>query len=189
MHEYLDGDISSSHEKEMQQHLHMCTDCKQHMRELEHVVHLLQIAPAVQVPLGFTEKVMASLPKMKLKPKSWFGRHPLLVAVAVFTIFTSVSLLSEAQNSDEFAVTNQKELLVNGNQVVVPAEATIKGDIVVENGDIIIEGKVDGNVTVVNGKYMASSANVTGQVEEVDETFEWLWYTIKSGVKKIFMID
>lgn len=189
MHEYLDGDISSSHEKEMQQHLHMCTNCKHHMNELEHVVHLLQTVPAVQVPLGFTEKVMASLPKMKLRSKSWFRKHPLLVAVAIFTIFTSASLLSEAQNSEDFAVTNQEGLVVKGNQVVVPADATIKGDIVVENGDIIIEGKVDGNVTVVNGKYMASSANVTGQVEEIDETFEWLWYTIKGGVKKIFMID
>ncbi|MEG0473606.1 MAG: anti-sigma factor, partial [Solibacillus sp.] len=37
------------------------------------------------------------------------------------------------------------------------------------------------NVTVINGKYMASTAVVTGQVEEIDEAFGWLWYKIKKG--------
>ena len=52
-----------------------------------------------------------------------------------------------------------------------------------KNGTIVIEGEVDGNVTVINGvineDYMASTAVVTGQIEEVDETFEWLWYEMK----------
>ena len=50
-----------------------------------------------------------------------------------------------------------------------------------KNGDIVIEGEVDGNVTVINGQYMASTAVVTGQIEEIDEMFEWLWYKIKDG--------
>ena len=42
---------------------------------------------------------------------------------------------------------------------------------------------MDGNVTVINGQYMASSAVVSGKIEEIDEVFEWLWYTIKNSVK------
>ena len=27
------------------------------------------------------------------------------------------------------------------------------------------------------------TAVVTGQIEEIDEAFEWLWYTIKNSIK------
>lgn len=188
MHEYLDGDISSAHEQEMQQHLHSCVDCQRHMNELEHVVHMLKTLPAVQVPYGFVERVMAMLPKATIRTgkPSWFRRHPLLMAVAVFAILMSASLFSGYSDGAEFSVSDQPGLVVEGNTVTVPADSTIKGNVVVENGDLIIEGKVDGDVTVVNGKYMASTANVTGQIEEVDETFERIWYSIKAGFNKIF---
>ena len=48
-----------------------------------------------------------------------------------------------------------------------------------KNGDIVVEGEVDGNITVINGSYMASTAVVTGEVEEIDEMFQWLWYNMK----------
>jgi hypothetical protein len=55
----------------------------------------------------------------------------------------------------------------------------------VKNGDILVEGSVDGNITVINGQYMASTANVTGQIDEINQAFEWLWYKIKNGGKEI----
>ena len=33
---------------------------------------------------------------------------------------------------------------------------------------------------------MASTAVVTGTVEEIDKAFDWLWYKIKETVKGIF---
>lgn len=59
----------------------------------------------------------------------------------------------------------------------------------VKNGDLVVEGEVDGNVTVINGQYMASSAVVSGRIEEIDEVFEWLWYTIKNSVKTAMTFD
>ena len=56
----------------------------------------------------------------------------------------------------------------------------------VRNGDIRIEGTVEGNVTVVNGdKYLASAGEVTGEIEEINEIFSWLWYQIKNGFNSI----
>ena len=50
----------------------------------------------------------------------------------------------------------------------------------VRNGKLKIEGEVDGNVTVINGEqYMASAGKVTGDIEEINEVFEWIWYHIK----------
>ena len=45
---------------------------------------------------------------------------------------------------------------MEGQTVIVPNGEVVKGDIVVKNGDIVVEGEVDGNVTVINGQYMAS---------------------------------
>jgi len=86
-------------------------------------------------------------------------------------------------DDQHFSVTKQPNLVVEGQTVIVPEGEAVKGDIVVKNGDLIVEGEVDGNVTVINGQYMASSAVVSGRIEEIDEVFEWLWYTIKNSVK------
>lgn len=187
MHEYLDGDISSSHEKKMQKHLHECKACQHHMNELQHVVSLLKVLPTVQVPGGFVEGVMEKLPQTKINSGrgSWLRKHPVFIAVAMFVILMSGTFLS-GYNNKEFSVTKQPGLIIEGKTVTVPATTTVKGDIVVKNGDLVIDGKVDGDVTIVNGKYMASTANVTGQIEDVDETFEWLWTSIKDGVKTVF---
>lgn len=188
MHEYLDGDIQPNHEREMQQHLRECTDCQHHMNELQSVVRMLETLPTIQVPKGFVEGVMDKLPRTKINSGrgNWLRRHPFLIAVALFAIFMSGSLVSGYNENKEFSVTNHPELIVEGNTVTVPKTATVKGDVIVKNGDLVIEGKVEGDVTVVNGQYMASTANVTGQIDEVDETFEWIWYTIKDFAKRIF---
>jgi len=71
--------------------------------------------------------------------------------------------------------------------VIVPEGEVIEGDLVVKNGNLRIEGQVDGNVTVIRGtKYMASTAVVTGNSEEIDEVFDWLWYKIKKTVNDVF---
>lgn len=188
MHAYLDGDISATEEKELRNHLNTCEACQKHMSELEHVVHTLESLPAVAVPMGFSERVMLRLPKPKVKSnvQRWLRRHPMLVAVAIFAILMSGPLLSGYNSSSEFSVTDYPGLIVKDGSVVVPENETIKGDIIVKNGTLEVKGKVDGDITVVNGKYMASAANVTGQVKEVDETFEWLWYTIKDRVTGFF---
>ena len=93
----------------------------------------------------------------------------------------SATLIGSFPNDEHFSVTKQPNLVVDGQTVRVPAGEVVKGDIVVKNGDIVIEGEVDGNVTVINGNYMASTAVVTGQVHEIDQAFEWLWYKVKKG--------
>ena len=180
MHEYLDGDISREHEQLLKKHLQQCSNCQQHMHELSDTIAFVKSAAHVTAPLHFEENVMKRLPKGKNRVgiQKWFRRHPIIVACAVFFLFMSATLLSSYPN-DEFAVTKQPNLIVDGQTVIVPKGEVVKGDIVVKNGNLIIEGEVDGNVTVINGQYMASTSVVTGQIEEIDQAFEWLWYKIK----------
>jgi len=181
MHEYLDGDITREHEQQLKKHLQDCSTCTQHMHELSNTVAFVKSAAHITAPPHFEREVMKRLPKRKnsVGIQNWFRRHPIIVAAAVFLLFMSASLVGSYQNN-EFSVTKQPNLLVEGQTVIVPEGEVVKGDIVVRNGDLIIEGKVDGNVTVINGQYMASSAVVTGEIEEIDEMFEWLWYELKT---------
>lgn len=181
MHEYLDGEISREQEQELKKHLHTCQACQQHMHELSDTVAFIKGAAHITAPPSFEAQVMQRLPKRKSTAgiQRWLRRHPMLVAAAVFCLFMSATLLGSFPNDDQFSVTKQPNLVVDGQTVIVPAGEVVKGDIVVRNGDIMVEGEVDGNITVINGKYMASTAVVTGQIEEIDEAFEWLWYSMK----------
>ena len=96
-------------------------------------------------------------------------------------------LFSSYGNDQQFSVSNQPNLIVEGQTVLVPAGEKVKGDIVVKNGTLRIEGEVDGDVTVISGsKYMASTAIVTGELEEIDKVFDWIWYKMKKTSKDIF---
>ncbi|HWK22696.1 MAG TPA: anti-sigma factor [Ureibacillus sp.] len=183
MHEYLDGDISREHEQQLKKHLQVCSDCRQHMHELSDTIAFVKSAAHITAPPHFEEIVMKRLPKGKngVGLQKWLRRHPVIVAVAVFFLFMSATMLSN-YSDDEFSVTKQPNLVVNGQTVIVPEGEVVKGDVIVKNGDLVIEGEVDGDVIVINGQYMASTSVVTGQIKEIDQVFEWLWYETKDMV-------
>ncbi|SIT88123.1 anti-sigma factor family protein [Edaphobacillus lindanitolerans] len=186
MHDYLDGEITRRDEQILKEHLEKCPECQQHMDGLSRSVAFLKSAAPIEAPEGLASGIMASLPKERQGAgvRRWFGRHPMLAAVAMFVLLAGAALLSNFNTEDQFAVSRQPNLVVEGNKVTVPEGETVKGDLVVKNGELHIEGEVEGNVMVINGsKYMASTAIVTGQVEEINQAFEWLWYKIKAAVK------
>lgn len=188
MHAYLDGDISREDERVLNEHLEECSDCNEVMDGLMDSIMLLEKAVPIQAPEGFMEGVMARLPKEKSQVgiQKWLRGHPFMAAAAMFFILMSVSMFSSYGNSNQFSVTKQPNLVIEGETVLVPEGEVITGDIVVKNGELRIEGEVDGNITVINGsKYMASTAVVTGSSEEINRIFDWLWYKIKETVKDI----
>ncbi|AOV06563.1 anti-sigma factor family protein [Sporosarcina ureilytica] len=189
MHAYLDGDISRDDERVLNEHLKQCTSCQELMDDLIGAVQFIEKAEHIQAPSGFVDGVMARLPKEKSQAgiQRWLRRHPLLAAVAMFFILMSVSVLSSYGNDQQFSVTKQPNLIVEGETVIVPEGEVIKGDVVVKNGELRVEGEVDGNVTVIHGsKYMASTAVVTGTSQEIDKAFDWLWFKIKETFKDVF---
>ncbi len=187
MHEYLDGEISHEHELELKEHLTSCTSCSQHMQELSKVVAFVQSASHIAAPHNFVENVTARLPKEKSRAgvKRWFHSHPLLTSAALFMILMSASLFTSYNEDQQFSFTKQPNIIVEGHTVIVPAGEIVKGDLVVKNGDILIDGVVDGDVTVINGQYMASTANVTGEIDEINKAFDWLWYKMKNMAKDV----
>lgn len=187
MHEFLDEEISAEHEKILRHHLQQCKECQSHFHELKKTIALVQSTSHISAPSDFTQRVMASLPKEKKKVgvQRWFKQHPFLTAASLFVFFMGGALFSSWNEDYQFSFSKQPELIVENDTVIVPEGKTINGDVTVKNGNIKIEGKVNGNVTVINGeKYLASAGHVTGEIEEVNQVFEWLWYKMKNTAKE-----
>lgn len=186
MDDYLDGDISQNDERQLKEHLESCSDCRKLYQELSRTLAFVQSASHIQAPADFVQKTMARLPKEKQRAgvQRWFRRHPMLAAAALFCVLMSAALFTNFNDDQQFAFTKQPNLVVEGQTVVVPEGEKVVGDLTVRNGDLRVEGELEGDVTIVNGQYMASSGVITGEIEEIDQAFEWLWYTIKNGFKE-----
>lgn len=194
--EYLDEELTIEQEQKLREHLQQCKECKRYLHEMKKSVALIQSTSNIQAPSGFTAKVMANLPKEKktVSFKRWIRRYPLLTAAALFFILMSGSVFSIWNEDQQFSVSKQPNLIVENNIVIVPEGEVVEGDIVVRNGKLKIDGEVNGDVTIINGEvinsdnYLASAGHVSGEIEEVNQIFDWLWYSVKKTVKDIVLI-
>lgn len=191
MHEYLDEEIEPEKERILRDHLQTCKECETIFNELKKTIAFVKSISHMQAPANFTANVLSRLPKEKRKV--WMGRwlknHPMLAAASLFFLLMLGSIFSTWNQDQEFSVTKQKNLVVKNNTVIVPKGKTVKGDVIVRNGKLEIEGEIKGNVTVINGeKYLASAGHVTGEIEEVNEVFDWIWYHMKRTAQEVIDI-
>ncbi len=199
MHGHLDGDITREEESRLKTHLEGCLDCQRHLQELKRAITLIQSTERVKAPDDFAKKVMQHLPveKKAMRYLRWFKMHPALTAAAIFFIFMFTGLFSAWEQDTKLTVSNPENLIIKGDTVIVPEGVTVDGDLVVHNGNLKIEGTVNGNVTLINGQLvedkgldseglMASVGEVNGELKEVDRIFEWVWYHIQNLFEGIF---
>lgn len=199
MHKYLDGDLVKTEEVELQKHLENCEVCQEHFHELKRTITLIQSAERFEAPVNFTANVMQNLPteKKRVRYLRWFKMHPMITAAAIFFLLMFTGAMTSFEQDNQLVVSKQDNLVIEGDTVIVPEGEVVKGDLLVKNGNLIIYGTVDGNVTLVNGKLiednpldnsglLASVGEVNGEFETVDKAFEWIWYKVKSFAKTVF---
>ncbi|WP_010529105.1 zf-HC2 domain-containing protein [Lentibacillus jeotgali] len=201
MHKYLDHDLTLEEEQRLRRHLEDCDACQKHFHELERTIKLVQNTEKINAPADFKNNVMQSLPteKKRVKYSRWFKAHPVLTAAAIFFIFMFGGMFSTWNQDSELVVSKQENLEIRGDTVIVPEGVTVEGDLMVKNGDLRIDGTVDGDVRLINGELiegdtiegsglMASAGEVNGELQQVDQMFEWLWFSLKDLVKNIFSL-
>ncbi|WLR42029.1 anti-sigma factor [Bacillus carboniphilus] len=189
IHEYLDGDLTVEQELTLKEHLYKCEECLKYLHELDKSIALVKSTSHVKAPDDFTNKVMQRLPdeKKTIGMQRWMKNHPFLIAASLFMLLMTGSVLSSYQDDQQFQVSHYPNLKVEDELVIVPEGEVIEGDITVKNGNIQIDGKVEGDVTVINGEqYMASAGQVTGEIDEINQVFSWIWFHIKSTVEQLF---
>mgnify|MGYP001245895358 CR=1 FL=1 len=181
IHEYLDGQLDRAGQEALERHLTVCESCRGRLRSLEMTEAWVRTLKDQDAP-DMTDRIMSSLPAARKRQKfaRWLKRHPALVAGVLFIVVMFSSFATMWNTNEVLTVrTNEMDkIIVEGNRVIVPADQTIHGDLIVENGEIIVEGLVTGNLVVIDGKYTASSANVAGRITLVNRIFDWLWYKI-----------
>lgn len=200
MHKYLDGDLTKQEETKLRGHLEGCEDCQKHFHELKRTITLVQSTESISAPADFTAKVMENLPteKKRVRYKRWFKAHPIVTSAAIFFIFMFSGIFSAWNQQTELVVSKQENLVIQGDTVIVPEGVTVSGDLLVKNGNLKIDGTVDGNVTLINSELiddsiegsglMASAGEVNGELKEVDRIFEWIWFHLKDMVESIFSL-
>ncbi|WP_214829314.1 polymer-forming cytoskeletal protein [Exiguobacterium algae] len=163
----------------------------------------LKALPRPKLSADFTSRVMASLPDQQTvknvepisnahtrrgkitPPRSrqmvWLQKHPALIAaVLFFSLMSSATLGLWNSSTETMTYTKAPGIIVTDNEVVVPAGVTVDRDLTVQGGNLRVEGTVKGNATAVHGRaYLASAGEVTGDLEQIDQIFEWVWYSIK----------
>jgi anti-sigma factor RsiW len=190
----VDGEATLEEKKQLDDHLTTCPSCKQHLHELKKAIAFVQSSSHIEAPAGFTENIMAKLPERKpvSKWKQWSRKHPLLISAAVFFFLMLASVYSLWNSNDEQVVvtgSGQVEIDQESGKVIVPEGAVIKGDLVVRNGQLQIDGEVQGNVLLVNSEsYYASVGHVSGEIHELDQVLDWVWYHTKHFFKEVISI-
>lgn len=201
MHRYLDGDLKHVEEKFLRRHLEQCETCQEHFHELNRTITLLQGAEHIQAPANFTGPVMQKLPaeKKSLKYRRWYKAHPIATVVLILLIFLMGAVFSTWNQDGDLVVSKQEGLIIQGDTVIVPSNVTVASDLFVKNGDLIIEGTVNGDITLINGQLvddapleneslMASAGEVNGELQQVNQFLGWIWYQIKDFFQGIFSL-
>ncbi|GFN33190.1 hypothetical protein PCURB6_34500 [Paenibacillus curdlanolyticus] len=196
MHDYLDGDLPQRDTIELKAHMLACPACRARFEQLERTESLVSSSFHLHTPIEpamseqLRQRIMAVLPKER-KQLSWFRwvrNHP-AVSVAALFFFVMLSSFLSMWNQDGELVVKGKDLqqvIIQGDKVIVPAGAMVNGDLTIENGTAEVQGEVNGNVTVIDGKLqLASTAHIAGSSRTIDRALDWFWYKVTETVTDI----
>jgi anti-sigma factor RsiW len=197
MHEYLDGELPPAEKERLFAHIEECPSCKKELHDLQKTIMLLQGHAHVEAPDDFTMRVMSSLPKenKRVRFKRWMKHHPLLVAASLFLILMASSLFSiwnQGPAQMTVSAPNIDQLIIEHDQnlVIVPDDVVVNGDLVIRHGSVEVRGKVTGDVLVTDGGiYLASTANIVGDAEEIDQFMKWAWFHMQRWIKEAIQIN
>jgi anti-sigma factor RsiW len=191
IHEHLDGDLNSSDTIKLHLHLCACMKCNQLYNDLERTDIFMRSLHAKPLHVNLQGRIMNALPS-NVKQRYWIGwirNHPAVSVFILFVLIMCSSFISMWNQDQEFMVKTDEleKIVIEGHTVNIPLDKVIEGNIIVEHGNINVEGEVHGDIVVIDGKIMlASTAQISGEIMEIDEITQWVFYKIHEYFKGLF---
>ena len=192
MHEYFDGDLAQAEAARLKAHLDGCPECRERFAGYERTEAFLHMALAAPVGrdapdrAALTERIMGSLPVRRRRTfVRWLRQYPGVTVAAMLGLVLLAGFIASWEQDKVLVVrgSDLSQIVIEGNRVVVPEGALVNGDLVVENGEAVVNGEIRGNLTVIDGTVnMASTAKVIGEAREINQAIDWLWYKLRSAV-------
>jgi anti-sigma factor RsiW len=184
MHDYLDGDVTGPEAAQLKKHLIGCANCRERYTKLEKAGALVSSLKPVYAPSHMTTSaIMQSLPAPTKRSAwvKWPRRHPAASVAAIFFMVMLGSFLTMWNEDTQLVVhgSDLEQVVIKGNTVVVPEGHTVQGNLIIENGQIEVNGKINGNLVVIDGNYaLASTAQISGDITSVNQAVEWIWFKL-----------
>jgi len=155
-----------------------CASCAEYKQELECLQDALCCLSGIKAPPGFTEDLLAKLPKKATKtlPQQYLSpriRFFGATAALMLLLGSPLYMLVEAPRPVVESTDNKAQFHIVDNTVIIPEGTVVSGDIRVFNGHLKIAGQVRGSVHLVSSGYsLEDGGAVAGRVEIA--TWSWL---------------
>lgn len=191
IHDYLDGELPAEKVASLKKHLAACPSCQARFEQLERTEALTRAA--LDTPMldkeasrQLTNRIMAQLPTSRRRKWTRMVRnHPAITVAIMFALIMVTSFVAIWERNTELVVrgSDLQEIVIKGNQVIVPPGAYVNGSLTVENGNADVQGEVEGDVIVIDGSLnLASTAHIAGKIRMIDQALDWFWYKVTETV-------
>jgi anti-sigma factor RsiW len=167
LHDWLDEQLSPSEREQLLDHLEHCPGCRAAQESLSRTVTLLQQISLEPAPAGFTARVMGSLPQERIRLGSRSFQRVLTAVVLFLALLASPYLYSTMNNPQLICQDHGAMILKQAGQFIIPAGQVISGDVTVYKADLLVLGKIEGSLRLVDGHLtLGDEASVSGEVAE-----------------------
>ncbi|MGP4074028.1 hypothetical protein ACTWQB_16050 [Piscibacillus sp. B03] len=196
LHRLLIHELSHDEENCLKKHLMECKECQGHYQELKKVDQQLSELQEVEAPKNLKQNILNQLPKdSKVKKVSkTVKEHPLISAAVVFFVMLFTSTMSSFHSNQQLSLSKHEGVITEGDRVIIPEGQVIEGDFIVRNAEVVLEGKIKGNLTLVNSQIIETGAHydyrvanwthhVEGKVVEIDQYFAWMYHRAENEFK------
>src|SRR5690606_22320909 len=114
--------------------------------------------------------------------------HPIITAAAIFFILLFTTTLSQYYDDNHLYLTQHEGVITEGNVVIIPEGEVIVGDFIVKNASVVIKGRINGDLTLINSQIINEAddqiplsatyaqSHVDGKIHEINRYAGWLFY-------------
>lgn len=182
MHKAMDGEADEKEKQQLRLHLDQCRRCRKHFEQLQKTVTMVQGTSHGSAPGDLKGNIMVQLPTQNRfsRVKHWCQHHPVLMAAGLLLLLIGSYLFALWEVSPSVSIGGKGHVQRDDGMVIVPEDEVINGDLTVQNHDLLIKGKVNGQVVVINGQSsLQAKGDVSGPIKNMNGVMAWIGYQIK----------